>query len=380
MAQKKDLLLLFDRPNEPSFMKRGDDFSTVFSVPNNFLTDRYQPIGTDIQERFGDDVKRPIKIKNITPPNLREVMALGRKENFSLWIPRHRKIAGRLIDIFMGVRSTEDLLAVGVYAKDRVNPYLYQYALAVALIHRTDTKDLDIPNLAEMTPEKFVDSSVYRNLREETGVVNQGNRLPIAIPRDYTASDLDPEHRLWYFREDVGINLHHWHWHLVYPFESSNRSLVAKDRRGELFYYMHEQVVARYNFERFSNGMPRVERYNNFRLPIKEGYFPKMDSLVASRAWPSRAENLMMQDLNRELDQVRMDVADLERWRDRFFEAIHQKAAVNESGQRVPLEADGSTDRGIDILGNMMESSILSPNRQLYGDMHNFGHVRLCYF
>lgn len=49
-------------------------------------------------------------------------------------------------------------------------------------------------------------------------------------------------HRLWYFREDIGINLHHWHWHLVYPFEASNRALVDKDRRGELFYYMHEQV------------------------------------------------------------------------------------------------------------------------------------------
>jgi hypothetical protein len=51
---------------------------------------------------------------------------------------------------------------------------------------------------------------------------------------DYTASDLEEEHRLWYFREDVGINLRklidyeqlkseltilfmfqdHWHWHL----------------------------------------------------------------------------------------------------------------------------------------------------------------------
>ena len=57
------------------------------------------------------------------------------------------------------------------------------------------------------------------------------------------------QHRLWYFREDIGINLHHWHWHLVYPFEASNRALVDKDRRGELFYYMHEQVVLTFNTE-----------------------------------------------------------------------------------------------------------------------------------
>lgn len=69
--------------------------------------------------------------------------------------------------------------------------------------------------------------------------------MPIIIPRDYTASDAEPEHRLAYFREDLGINLHHWHWHLVYPF-SGTEEVVRKDRRGELFYFMHQQIVARY--------------------------------------------------------------------------------------------------------------------------------------
>lgn len=52
------------------------------------------------------------------------------------------------------------------------------------------------------------------------------------------------EHRVAYWREDIGINLHHWHWHLVYPFEGDIR-IVNKDRRGELFYYMHQQIMAR---------------------------------------------------------------------------------------------------------------------------------------
>lgn len=34
---------------------------------------------------------------------------------------------------------------------------------------------------------------------------------------------------------------------------------------------------------------------------------------------------------------------------------------------------------GIDILGNIMESSILSVNRDLYGDLHNMGHVFISY-
>lgn len=69
--------------------------------------------------------------------------------------------------------------------------------------------------------------------------------MPITIPRDYTASDAEPEHRLAYFREDLGVNLHHWHWHLVYP-HSGPDNVVRKDRRGELFYFMHQQIIARY--------------------------------------------------------------------------------------------------------------------------------------
>lgn len=32
---------------------------------------------------------------------------------------------------------------------------------------------------------------------------------------------------------------------------------------------------------------------------------------------------------------------------------------------------------GIDVLGNIMESSLLSINRNFYGDMHNMGHVAI---
>lgn len=61
---------------------------------------------------------------------------------------------------------------------------------------------------------------------------------------DFTATDADSENRVAYWREDIGINLHHWHWHLVYPYEGP-RDIVNKDRGGELYYYMHHQIIAR---------------------------------------------------------------------------------------------------------------------------------------
>lgn len=343
-ANKKNLLLLFDRPTEPIFVAKGVD-QAVFDVPSNYLTDRYKPIGVQLVSRFGEEANSKIKVKNITLPPLGEITSLGRREPFSIFVPWHRKLSGRLIDIFLGMRNVDDLQSVAAYARDRVNPFLFNYALSVALLHRPDTQGLDLPNFMETFPEKYVDSSVFAKAREEATLVPTGSRMPIEIPRDYTASDLEEEHRLAYFREDLGVNLHHWHWHLVYPFEG-RRDVVAKDRRGELFYYMHQQIIARYNVERMCNKLSRVERYIDWKAPIKEAYFPKLDSLVGSRSWPARVSNTTIQNLNRSVDQIKLDVDDLIRWRDRIFDAIHSGFVRTEDGQQLELREVNGIDEG----------------------------------
>lgn len=104
MANKQNLLLLFDRPLEPVFMEKGPNGNVVFDVPNKLLTDRYKSDAT-ITSRFGENSAEHISVNaNITIPNLSVPMQLDRKEQFSLFIPRHRKIAGHLINIFMGKR------------------------------------------------------------------------------------------------------------------------------------------------------------------------------------------------------------------------------------------------------------------------------------
>lgn len=372
MADKNDLLLLFDRPTEPVFMGKTLDAGITtrsFEVPTNYLPKEYQSIGVQLASRWSGDDK--IQVTNIALPDLSIPMQLGRRENFALFIPRHRAIASKLIDIFMGMRNVADLTSVAVYARDRLNPYLFNYALSVALLHREDTKGIELPNFMQSFPGKFVDSAIFSRAREAVSVVPDEVRTPIIIPREYTASDLDPEHRVAYFREDIGINLHHWHWHLVYPFAASDRSIVAKDRRGELFYYMHQQVVSRYNFERLSNKLPKVVRFNNLRQPIPEGYFPKMDLLVASRAWPPRFGNASLSDVNRPVDQIRLDIAEVELWITRFRSAVGLGYVTNDQGVQTRLDEV----TGIDILGNIMEASSLTPNRNYYGDLHNMGHV-----
>lgn len=240
----------------------------------------------------------------------------------------------------------------------------------MATQHRPDTKDITLPSIVQQFPDQFVDSSVFPLAREEGTLVMEESRQPVEIPQNFTASEREEEQRLAYFREDIGVNMHHWHWHLVYP-ASGRREIVAKDRRGELFYYMHSQILSRYNSERFCNRLGRVKPFNNLRERIPEGYFPKIIRGVNNRAYPARVSNSMLQDLTRVEDDSYVQIDEVERWRDRIHNAIDQGFVVEQgTGRNIPLDEV----RGIDILGDMLESTDLSPNRQFYGNLHNMGH------
>lgn len=76
----------------------------------------------------------------------------------------------------IGLRNVDDLMTVAVYARDRVNPLLFNYALSVAILHRPDTKDMSLPLMIETFPEKFIDSRVFRDIREEATVVPEGKQ------------------------------------------------------------------------------------------------------------------------------------------------------------------------------------------------------------
>lgn len=58
---------------------------------------------SQLTNRFGPQIRERIDVKNIRIPDMSDVQQqLGRYENFSLFIPKHRRLAGKLIQIFVG--------------------------------------------------------------------------------------------------------------------------------------------------------------------------------------------------------------------------------------------------------------------------------------
>lgn len=98
------------------------------------------------------------------------------------------------------MKDVDDLLAMAVYARERVNPYLFNYCLSVAILHRPDTQNLDIPSFMQTFPDKYLDSKVFVRAREEITVVPQGSRVSQIIIK---TSSLLPSNEVQYLETDL---------------------------------------------------------------------------------------------------------------------------------------------------------------------------------
>lgn len=59
----------------------------------------------------------------------------------------------------------------------------------------------------------------------------------VVIPMNFTGTIRNQEQRVSYFGEDIGMNAHHSHWHMDWPFWWDEAKYgVHKDRKGELFW------------------------------------------------------------------------------------------------------------------------------------------------
>lgn len=56
----------------------------------------------EIANRFAQENEAEVvNVENAPIPNLGDILQLGRRENFSLFIPKHRDISAKLINIFL---------------------------------------------------------------------------------------------------------------------------------------------------------------------------------------------------------------------------------------------------------------------------------------
>lgn len=104
--------------------------------------------------------------------------------------------------------------------------------------------------------------------------------------------DNGAENKLWYWREDMMVNQHHWYWHQAYPVNASRHG----DRAAELFFFQHREFISRYNAERLSNGFARTVELSLYPGSIiEEKYDPHMKDFHSGQWWTPRGPHTPLQ-------------------------------------------------------------------------------------
>lgn len=235
-----------------------------------------------------------------------------------------------------------------------LNEDIYYFAYTGALISREDTRGILIPPLEEISPYSFLPGPVVQAAKDCT----QNTTGPNYVDYQYENST---ELCTAYFREDLLVNSFRWVWHLVYAVTLALGP--AKDRQGELFCFAHQQILARYDAERLTCGLPKVVPFPGVFSPIKESYYPTLLSSLSGKFYPGRPPNLVLQDV----PDIGIVISDLD---------AYYKRLINASTTRTYQLPDGTYTAlpSISVLGAMTEASNATPNRDYYGNFHNFMH------
>jgi tyrosinase len=239
----------------------------------------------------------------------------------------------------------------------------------------------------------------YSPAHEQIKIEPLDQREPNLVSRAGALATPPEENRVSFWREDAQLNDHHGRWHAVNPTgaqpQPDGNLPILGDRHGELFVYMHIQMIARYDAERLSAGLPRVKPFDDYRAKLHEGYVPgnKMGNFADDGKFtPFRARpaGVQLEDLSAFPPFPPSTIADQERFRDALREAarLGYYPLLADSGQ-----IDGeSPDVSSDNFGNIIEASIASldwpdkedpnseRNGQNYGNLHGSGHLHIAYF
>ncbi|XP_071956170.1 hemocyanin AA6 chain-like [Antedon mediterranea] len=292
---------------------------------------------------------------------------LKKGEFFSNFKKKHTDEAARVYNYLISCDKFEDFVKAASYFKGILNEGLYLYALSVALAHRKDEHSFDIPFLWQLHPHAYFSNSRIRAALARLQLVKPTVAESDIVSTFVTGTHRDPEFKISWWREDVGLNWHHAHWHQVYPWAGIeiNGKLTTKDREGELFYHMHQQMLARYDAERLAVGLLRVIPFDNWNIPIQEGYDSHLTNEYGTLQYAPRPSGMVLSDNYTDPTSPVTVHQQSYNW-NRLLNAINTG--------KFQKKDNSYEDVNIDNLGAAIESSVSSPNPDLYGSLHNYGH------
>ncbi|XP_052902340.1 hexamerin-1.1-like [Anopheles moucheti] len=297
---------------------------------------------------------------------------LPKGEVFSVYDEVHREQAVALFRVLYHAKDWETFYKVAAWARYYVNEGMFVYALTVAVTHRPDLAGFALPAPYEISPYHFINAEVIQKAQQYKmqgyyGMKKVDGVYTVTIPSNYTGwyMHTNAEQKISYFTEDIGLNSYYYYLHTDYPFWLGGEQFgLSKDRRGELYLYEHQQILARYYLERLSNDLGHVPEFS-WWSPIPTGYYPDLQ-YYNGHSFPAR-DNYYHVDQESNYREIRQ-VVDYEK---RLRDVIDQGFFVLPDGKKVNL----STPESVDVLGNLIQANPDSYEHRFYKYVAMFARI-----
>lgn len=195
---------------------------------------------------------------------------LAKGEIFSEYNVEHTNELRIIFDVMRNAKTFDTFYGIAAWSRQNLNCGLYVNLIYMAMENRKDTEKLSLPPPYELLPNYFIRKDIIiqgssllagEEFTPSEGVRDEGNAY--TLDANYTANyyDNEDESKLAYFREDIGLNSYYYLKMLKWaPWLNVNVNISS--RYGENMYHMIKQLVARYNLERYANGMPEQDDLN----------------------------------------------------------------------------------------------------------------------
>ncbi|KFB46507.1 hypothetical protein ZHAS_00014498 [Anopheles sinensis] len=215
--------------------------------------------------------------------NFYKVGFLGKGELFSIYNKEYMTQTYLLFNFFYNAVDFDTFYKNVVWARENVNEGIFISALTLTVFQHPELKGFVLPAIYEIYPYYFFNTNVIHSVTfrkqydQKFGFASNGKYN--VVYDNYTATypiDYYGEEKLAYFTEDIGLNAYYYNFMMDYPyFLGTDKWNFSKDRRGELYLYMYQQLIARYYLERQVNFLGPIEEFD-YDFPLKTGYWSKL--------------------------------------------------------------------------------------------------------
>ncbi|XP_058790418.1 hexamerin-like [Phymastichus coffea] len=307
--------------------------------------------------------------------NIYKLGMLKRDAIFTMYKPEHRDEVMLLYRLLYVAKDFNTFYKTACWARLNINPMMFTIAFSTAVLYREDTKYIRVPAIYEIYPNLFFDSKVIREAQNVKMTRGYGYNIhglgmlkrhdmdsveTYYVQSNFTDICLNPmyeyEYRLNYFMEDVDLNAYYYYIRMMYPFWMDTKDYnLPKNIRGDLYYFIHKQIMSRYYLERLSQGLGSIEDFTFDRMDLP-GFYSDLSFTngvsVPKRDWWNIVPFYKLHYVDH-IKKIEL----------RIMEAIDLGYVWDSQGKQISLY----TPDGLNVLGNIIEGNCDSINLKYYG-------------